>query len=666
MPVVIPLPADRLTGAMEDEGRAATRIPHIPRLDGLRGIAIALVVVFHTGLGVLPGGYLGIDLFFVLSGYLITTLLLVEHHRRGGIDLPGFWGRRFRRLVPALLVVLAAILVFARVVDDQPMLHGLRGDGLSTLFYVANWHFVLTGQSYFQSFALSPLRHTWSLAVEEQWYLVWPPLLWLLLKVLRSRRQLLAIIVALAAVSAGWMAWLSGGDLSRAYYGTDARAQTLLVGAGLAVFLFRRPVPSARRLFQLRALGLAGATGFAAIVVLGREQADWMYRGGFLLVALLGATVVASSVLVESGPLSWLLQFPPLRYLGIVSYALYLWHWPIDVLLDSRRLGLSGWPLAGVQTAIALAIASISTYLFEMPIRRGWPRFRTRWRLTSAVGSVTAVALALGIFAVGSLPLPIPKTGGGIEVARPSPRQGDLDLLVVGDSVAWALTRDVPADLRVHTSVVWHSQCDIIGDTVYVGDTTNQAEPGCSQWPAQWRLGATTRPDAIVVVLGLRQLFDPLVDDRRLEVGSPRWRSYYGQRVQLAIDTLRSESAAPIVFFDVPCYTWAAAGTDTAARDPGRRADVNDELRAVAARNPGVEVVDYASLVCDGPQGQDNIESLRPDGAHPTAEGSARIWSWLVPRIRTYLGSRRDPAPATTSPSGGAGTKPTGASARGG
>ncbi len=653
-----------MSSAMTDEGAAGSSLPRIPRLDGLRGIAIALVVVFHTGLGVLPGGYLGIDLFFVLSGYLITTLLLAEFQRSARIDLRRFWARRFRRLVPALLVVLVAVLAFALAVDDRTLLDALRGDGLATLFYAANWRFIATGQSYFASFAPSPLRHTWSLAVEEQWYLFWPPLLWLLLKGLQGRRRpLLAVIGLLGVSSAVWMGGLSGGDLSRAYYGTDSRAQTLLVGAGLAVLLWGRPAVSARVTYRVRALGCASAVGLALIVVLSREQAGWMYRGGFLVVAVLGAAMVASAVLVETGPLSWVLQLRVLRYLGVISYGLYLWHWPIDVLLNADRMGFDGWPLAIVQIALAVGLAAVSSALLELPIRRGWPHVGKPWKVVSASGAMAGVAVLLAVFAVGQLAVPLPKAGAGIEVAKTPPWAGDLNVLVVGDSVAWALTRYVPPDLHLHADVVWHSQCDLIGDTVYLGDTTNDAEESCSQWPDQWRLAAASRPDAIVVVLGLRQLFDPLVDGDRLEVGSGPWRVVYRKRVQFAIDTLRSESDAPILFFDVPCYTWAAAGTDTAARDPQRRREVNQELRSVVAANHDVSVVDYSSVVCDGGEGQDNIERYRPDGAHPTAEGGTRIWNWLDPQIRTVVGdvaghrSSGSPgatgSPASTAPPGG-------------
>src|SRR3954453_7304818 len=148
---------------MANHDAAPTRLPHLPRLDGLRGVAIALVVIFHSGLGVLPGGYLGIDLFFVLSGYLITTLLVAEYSRRGPIALKTFWIRRIRRLLPALLVVLAAVAIFVLVTNDQSVTSNIRWDGLSTLFYVANWRFIASGQSYFASFSPSPLRHTWSL-----------------------------------------------------------------------------------------------------------------------------------------------------------------------------------------------------------------------------------------------------------------------------------------------------------------------------------------------------------------------------------------------------------------------------------------------------------------------------------------------------------------------
>ena len=217
---------------------------HQPALDGLRGVAVVAVLLYHGGVSAAGGGFLGVDVFFALSGFLITSLLLAERASTGRIDLKAFWGRRARRLLPALLVVLVFVAVYAAVFARPGELDRIRQDGLSTLLYLANWRMIFGGQSYFESFeAPSPLRHTWSLGIEEQWYLVWPLVVALVLAWWRGagRRALGVMCAVLAAASAVAMAVLASGadDPSRAYYGTDARAQGLLLGALLAVVPLR-------------------------------------------------------------------------------------------------------------------------------------------------------------------------------------------------------------------------------------------------------------------------------------------------------------------------------------------------------------------------------------------------------------------------------------------
>src|SRR3954469_19950995 len=218
---------------------------HLPALDGVRGVAVAGVLAFHGGVAALRGGFLGVDAFFVLSGYLITALLLGEERATGRIRLTGFWARRARRLLPALLVLLAAVLAVSRFLLPPDELPALRGDALAALLYVANWRLLHRGGGYFaETAAPSPLQHTWSLAIEEQFYLVWPLLLVALLGLVRGRDPrtrravVLGTCLAGAAASVATTVLLRGHvDPDRLYYGTDTRAAALLVGAGLAALL---------------------------------------------------------------------------------------------------------------------------------------------------------------------------------------------------------------------------------------------------------------------------------------------------------------------------------------------------------------------------------------------------------------------------------------------
>lgn len=357
---------------------AAARPPvgYLPGLDGLRAVAVAAVVAFH--LGELPGGFLGVDVFFVVSGFLITRLLLAERERTGRVALGAFWGRRFRRLIPALLLVVAAVAVASRAWFPAWRLTDIRNDALGALGYVANWRFVASGQSYFSlGAAPSPLRHMWSLAIEEQFYVIWP-LLVVAAARLGRRRPRWAVFVLAAAVagaSATWMAVTAGSvdDLSRVYYGTDTRIFALAAGAWLATWwdpLVHRPGDRRRHRFRNRRLAAAAVPATLALGVffaLGAEDARPFYGFGFQAVAVLAAVVVAG-VATGVGPVARVFRHPVLVWIGKRSYGIYLWSWPVQVFA-SERFRLDRLALDGVTVAGAVVLATLSYWLVEEPVR---------------------------------------------------------------------------------------------------------------------------------------------------------------------------------------------------------------------------------------------------------------------------------------------------------
>ncbi|HZT67416.1 MAG TPA: acyltransferase family protein [Acidimicrobiales bacterium] len=377
----------------------------MPALDGLRALAVAAVMAYHLGFGWAGGGYLGVDLFFVLSGFLITGLLVSERSATGSIRLPSFWSRRARRLLPALFGVLAAVTLYAGLGGPGLNRQLLRGDGLAALAYVANWHFIAAHQSYFAQFsAPSPLEHTWSLAIEEQFYVVWPLLLLLVAKVAgrRWRAATMALTATLAAASVVAMAVLAGngGDPSRAYFGTDSRAFELLIGAGLALLLARRPAWSPRRPRVLHGAGAASLVALLAGWSVLSGTPVWMFRGGFLAASVLGAVVIAGVSRPAPGPLGALLSRRPIRWVGAISYGLYLWHWPVFRALSPANLAVPAWVAHLAAVAATFGLAAASYYLIELPIRRGaLAGWRRRLALPAAVG-----ATAVGIVAV-SMPV---------------------------------------------------------------------------------------------------------------------------------------------------------------------------------------------------------------------------------------------------------------------
>jgi peptidoglycan/LPS O-acetylase OafA/YrhL len=379
-------------------------------LDGLRALAVAGVFLYHANVSWVPGGFLGVDLFFVLSGYLITSLLLEERAATGRIDLLSFWKRRARRLFPAVLVVIVFTLLAASTLARDDLAR-TRADALSAFVYLTNWREIIASHSYFNEFGRpSLLLHLWSLAVEEQFYLFWPLILIAGLRRLgRSRTLLLTILLTVASCALMWVLHDPSGDPSRIYYGTDTRAYTLLIGALLAfVWPFGRlSTPAPRRIVRtLEAVGVLTLAGVLALFWRVHDYDPWIYRGGLLLMALCAAGLVAA-VVHPATALGKLLGARPLRWIGARSYGIYLWHWPIMQL--TRPTVDVAWhgPMLIVAQAIATVVAAALSYRYvEMPVRSGaaqrrlrvWiDRYAPRQRLGWAAGAVGGAAVILGL-----------------------------------------------------------------------------------------------------------------------------------------------------------------------------------------------------------------------------------------------------------------------------
>jgi peptidoglycan/LPS O-acetylase OafA/YrhL len=361
-------------------GRRRLRLPAItrgaatrraPGLDGVRALAVLAVMAFHENLSAVPGGFLGVDVFFVLSGYLITDLLAAQFGRDGRLDLRGFWTRRARRLLPALAVVLVAVTAAVAVLEPD-QLSGLRPALLGAVSYTSNWWQALHHQSYFDTFGpLPPLEHLWSLAVEEQFYLIWPLALAVVLARLRHARLRAAVAWAGAAASALLMLsiYVPASNPSGVYYGTDTHASALLVGAALALsWPLSRLAAAPRRL--ARRLDMVGLAGLAVLAwamshYLGADPA--LYPAGLALAALAAGGVVIAAA--SPGLVGEMLAWPPLRWLGVRSYGIYLWHWPviaISATLSGQASDTIG--VRGLQSALPIALAAGSWRWIEEPI----------------------------------------------------------------------------------------------------------------------------------------------------------------------------------------------------------------------------------------------------------------------------------------------------------
>ena len=402
-----------------------------PALDGVRALAIGAVIAFH--LGVLGGGWIGVDVFFVLSGFLITTLLLDERDRTGTVRLRAFWARRARRLLPALCLVLVALALYAAAGGTAVVPAQLRIPALATLFYVANWQQLLAGHGYFAHFeAVSPLQHTWSLAIEEQYYLVWPLLVLVLGRLARGRsgraapspRAVLVPVAVLALASALGMG-VAAGVLGpeRAYLGTDTRAWELLLGALGAV---AARTPGATRWPRAwTAAGAAAVAALAAGTVAAGGPPRWIWDGGLVGLAGGALVVVLGAVRHPTGPLARLLGLAPLVVVGRLSYSLYLWHWPVIVVLTARTTGLRGPSLLVSRLAAMAAAAALSYVAVERPLRRAdWSRWRRRALapvgLAAVLGALVAATVAPVEATTAAVRLPS-VVAQGVRAVSPAP-----------------------------------------------------------------------------------------------------------------------------------------------------------------------------------------------------------------------------------------------------
>ncbi len=623
-----------------------TSLPHIGALDGLRGVAVIGVMLFHSEL--LRGGYLGVDLFFVLSGFLITSLLLAEHRETSDIALGAFWARRARRLLPALGLMLAGVLLYTAVFAEPTALLRIRDDALGTIGYVANWRMVFAKQSYFDLFLdHTPLEHTWSLAIEEQFYVIWP-LLFLGIAAVARRRLVpvvLGVSVVLGLVSTGLMAWLyDPANTSRAYFGTDTRSGALFTGIALAAAIAlwgHVRGDAARILLEAAAIVAAGVLAFMWSRV--GFESPRLYRGGFLVAAVAAALVLAAAAHPRKGPIAMVLDFGPLRWFGLVSYGLYLWHWPVDVLLDGERTGLHGWYLFAVRSAVAIAIAAASYYLLELPIRRG-AGSPAKWRLATPLLAAALVASTLVV------------TAGAIDLdqANPYPPKRGNDVLLVGDSVAQSLAPGL-ADEGVDLGLVWTPGCRLIHGTL---DFANTYAGNCAWEPIGGGPSRAYEPKNALALVGVWDLFDVtlLGASRPVGPGSPQWNAVYRSRLQQLVRILGSRGAH-VWLLTIPCAAGLNATFGQGAYDVNRVITANTIIGQVAAGHAGkVSVIDLFSELCPGGKFLPVIDGQpsRIDGIHLSASAADAVARWMIPQ----LGLGGTPAASTStspppSPSGG-------------
>ncbi len=757
------------------QGRAP-RLRHIPGLDGVRAIAVLAVIGFHSGISWLSGGYYGVDAFFVLSGYLITSLLVREWTETGSIGLLRFWGRRARRLLPALYLLITVIGIVAALWPSVLGSPELLGSAIATLFYSANWYFVSAHVNYFAaSAAPSPLLHTWSLAIEEQFYLIWPVVVLGVLGVLGSKRRsrggleqkgslaqtkldsahtkdsrlkkrsylepeeaiplaigiegssdtltifcnrspnttssvgqvgrsrevgrsgrltwlprvarlerLFVIAVVGALGSAVLMAVLtpSGANTDLAYYGTDTRAQGLLIGAALAVFFIRWGTSCS--VLAKRVVAWIGTLGLIATILIWKfipETSIIAFHGGFLLAGLATAGIVASAVVTPEGISTRILSIWPLRAIGRISYGVYLWYWPVLLVMTSSRVHLSGYPLFVLQVITTLSLATISYTVLERPILRGFIRNWKALIATPIAAGIAAASVALAVLLPGvaiaspsSLSVSSGIGGsvsqshlGGSSTNVSSPASRPIKVLLVGDSLAGSLGVGLGLESSKYgvqlvnegspgCSISMDQQIHVLWYTLAPGKPCVSGDPNALF--KKWKSWVDTYNPDVVVYLARGELYNQEVNGQWTNITDPNFDAYLSKRFTQAIQVLGSRGAAVVmlnspysdsglqpngqpwpedlpnrVTIDNRLISQAVAKAEASIRN---RALTKAKSNSSSLRASSVSVFNLNALI--SPHNRyslvvDGVDMRCRDGVHFTAPGGKWIGQRLLPEL---------------------------------
>lgn len=585
-------------------------------LDGLRALSVIAVVLYHMSVPWATGGFLGVTVFFVLSGYLITDILIADWKKEGSIDFKRFWIRRARRLLPAVYGMLFFVLAWVTIFN-KTLLATLRDDLLAALFYFSNWWFIIQDVSYFENFeAPSLVTHFWSLAIEEQFYILWPIVMFVLLKASLSKKQLFWSLFGLALVSATWMAYLyvPGEDPSRIYYGTDTRAFSLLIGAALAVMWPSRQLSS--KVSQNRKIGLDILGWVMLFIMIGSfywidEFDGFMYVGGMLVFSIVIALLIGV-VAHPSSTLGKLLSGPVLRWVGLRSYGIYLWHYPILLITKNWLYGTDyfGW-LPLIQIVLIGIFSELSWRLIEDPIRKGaikrWMAdvrekkwtvssfFKRRW-FSSVIMGLLSVVVITGIIIAPSYRHVDDSKVEAVQTVTLAEEPEETKEEEPVETVEQPEEK-IEVDEEAVKEAVRQQHVTIIGDSVVIGATDALREI----FPAL----------TIDARIGRQMYSAPSVMDQLIAQGA------VGQHVVITLGTNGRFNESDLQ------STIEKVGTDRKiylvnTRMPDSWQDrVNGMLRAIAEKYDHVTLIDWYTH--SGP----HPEFFEPDQTHLNREGAA-------------------------------------------
>jgi peptidoglycan/LPS O-acetylase OafA/YrhL len=643
-----------VTDSQAPDATASTRrISYEPGLDGLRAISVLATFLVHANIGV-PGGFLGVSTFFTLSGFLITAVIVSEYRSRGRIALGMFWQRRARRLMPAALLTITLVAAAALWFGSATQVQNLFGDTLGTLAYVANWRFMLADTTYGGEFSgQSPLLHFWSLAIEEQFYIVFP--LVMVGALAASARWRLAVPAVLLlgivlSLVAGIATSSTNVSIDKLYFRTDIRAGELLVGALFGYWW----AGAGRHIGERAHQAIRWSGGGLFLLMLGliatSDYHDMLwYRGGLIAYSLATVGVILAAV-EPHGPVKRALSWKPLVWIGVISYGAYLAHWPLFMWLHTHT-DLPGWARLMVGTAITLVLAQASYRAVELPVRER-RIFSLRWLVGLGIALV-ALALTISLIApkvARNQELTLDKTAAAIShhLTHTAAARGEAPTVgVFGDStalvVALGLATFDDTDKRIRMGSGWADLgCTLSATATFRSDGKESNVPKkCTQWLRDWSQAAKDgRLDAALVQFGpfeVKTMKSEGVDTFQT-IGEPAQDARLAQLLTAGIEALLKET--PIVILTTSPYIEPGRLNGRSPvkaaphGDPKRMDRLNDIIRDVAARYPNVAVLDLAAWI--EAQGDDD-RRLRPDGVHFTDKTALELGPRYAATINSII-----------------------------
>lgn len=650
---------------------ARSRLGYSPALDGVRGLFMLCFMAYHFGVDQLAGMWVCINLFFVLSAFLITRLLVEEKVNRGDIDALAFYKRRARRLLPGLFLVLGFVVVYGFVWADDAVRRKIGGDILATLGYVMNWRLIIEGDQYFGTAGgASPLRHAWTLAIEEQFYVLVPFVILGLMAFVRSRRMITLVLLLGAVASAVWTGVLGfhdADDYPRVYYGTDARAQALFIGAALGVWLApgangRIPTFSKPVVMASGVVGLASSV-FSFLVV--GPYSGWMFNlGGMFFFALGSALLVIACVDERPSWVQTVFGWGPIAYAGRLSYGLYLWHWPIWLAFGDGRFTSNPSANFVLCSVLTVGIAHLSYTYVERPIiKKGvrglFPGARTQAARAVAVVLPVALLAGTGMAVAQSAPQQSSESDAAEVPSGPPPaivddqaeyeEESPARIGVYGDSVPFFLTERFPQETfpGVELSNYSREGCDLLSEPLSWAPGFQMGnDDECTTLKKEWPEKFTEADDDVLLVWASPLLAVPhVVDGDRLWLDDPEYLELITER----LDTVREEAvdsgAEQVQIVNVPCrkpneesipeeFRVVFDSSPEIVEEYKEPKQINGLVEEWAEEHDDVELIDLHGALCsDGyPEEIEGIQVFN-DYLHFSPEATPMIWSYVLGQV---------------------------------